>query len=151
MRGLLKIIGIASISLITSSPVYSIGPAAQLLKPERRECIVKVILGPQPIDKQSWEILTSAINKEFMATEFLSKFPDVAQLSMPRRNTSDDSAMYLQYTDHCGNRIEMTKELMIYFSNRIVNFPNYEILEKKINPSPKTIDACGKYWSDCDN
>jgi len=117
----------------------------------RSDCIVEVTMNSSSLSRNEWYSLTLNIGRFSRSKEFLHIFPTIADISATFKETQNTQSIYIQYVSRCTERIETTRNLMKYFKKNIPSLPSYIILKHKILPGPKTIDVCGRYWSDCHN
>lgn len=116
----------------------------------RSDCIVEVDFSEGIYKEGSWQKLTQDINGIFIGKRFHKKYPNIADIGSQYRRSDTVPRIYIQYLRNCENRIQMASNLMEYFKSRIADFPAYIVLEKRIQPNPRTtIDVCGRFWVDC--
>lgn len=115
----------------------------------RSDCIVKIILRTNIYSETYWKNLTSDVSKSISSHEFNIQKYHVSNISIPYERKNNVHAIYMQFFDDYRDRVKLATSAMQNLKAKIPNFPRYFILSERITPNPKTIDACGPFWSDC--
>jgi len=107
-------------------------------RPKRSECIAGALLlwNCQECEKRT------VLNGIPHAFEGFKDMP-IAGIAV-----QDQRYVYVIFHDDCEDRNEFLHEVLESASQSIHSFPNYEILDRRIEPGPETIQVFGEAWSD---
>lgn len=139
-------VGGAVLLLVSCLPVYA---AEREARYSRSDCIVKIVLGNHTLSEQYWRKLTSNISGAISSHKFDIRKHDIANISIPYVREAKVRAIYMQFFRDCDDRLDLAKSAMNDLKEQMPSFPRYFVSRERIIPNPKTIDACGPFWSDC--
>lgn len=131
---------------VSCLPVHA---AEQKAGYSRSDCIVKIVLRNHTFSEQHWRKLTSNISGAISSHKFDIRKHDIANISVPYVRQAKAHAIYMQFFRDCDDRLDLAKSAMNDLKEQIPDFPRYFVSRERIIPNPKTIDACGPFWSDC--
>lgn len=107
-------------------------------KPSRSDCTAGArLLWPEG-DADRTQILNQIANVDPLGNAY-----PTAGLSQ-----KDRELIYIIFSSECKRRNVMMGDIMTAYKERIKGFPEFLIIEGRINPSSDSINVYGSYWSD---
>lgn len=122
---------ILSLFILLGSNGTQASPAATAGLPSRTDCIVRVVLDPEPSDQLLLALRPLAIRQG---------------LPLGSVSKGTDGAVYFQFVSACPHRTANVETILLHAG---VEPANFTVDPSRIQPSPATLDVCGPYWSDC--